>query len=459
MDYILSPDGSAVYRLMPNGTVPASSFKTSLLTNGFTAKTGSSGSLSLTSYSAGFDKGGGAQIKALYNLGAPLAAGQSLQWVQVINTNDPFPGKISPYLDNAKAPSQPFYSYTMENRIYVLPVNQLNFYDYSQRSPDDLSAINPIGWSANLYPVIWDNATNSFTVENGISWGWTEKSAMVGTDSGVFQGPLPTSATVTGVGTNRFTWGSGAPSSMVFVGNDFNAKPNVPFKLGTLTYSNGENTNVAESVDFHVSVNLTNVPEKNFTLDTPLTLINTPNSSDPIASADIVSLGSYGYSFHTEEGQTASVDVYATLSTDLSGSPAGVKIDSLFSPSDTLGSNPNYFLKIVGLQNPTTGGFITTGSEGHQSLDGTWVNTDGPSITDAAGNVWKINHGPSTSTASTIRRPDVWWHSLIKAEKFGKKTPISCGGVRARLLINGHQLTARRRRRNRYPSQPRPITP
>ena len=370
--YSLSPDGSTVYRLVAEGPILASSFNTSLLTNGYTATTGSAGSLSLTSYNAGFyvDPLGGihnAQITALYNFGATLSAGQSLQWVQVVTTNDPAGGASSPYLDNAVNTLQPFYSYTLQNRTSGLPANELNFYDYSGRSPTDLQTVaNPINWSAALYPVIVNSNTKSLIVENGISWGWTEKSATVGTDTGAFINPGPPGSTVTGVGTNSFTWGTGAgipggaPSSMSFSGGSFNATINTPFDLGTVTYYNGSNTNDADSVTLNISVDLTNVPEKDFTLSVPLTLVNTPNTSDPIASADTVSFGNFGYSFHVEEGDAATVDLYATLSSSLAGSPAGTGTDSLYSPNDNLGSNPNYTLDIVGLKNASTGGFVTT---------------------------------------------------------------------------------------------------
>jgi plastocyanin len=249
----------------------------------------------------------------------------------------------------------------VQNADPGLPSNELNFYDYSKRPPSDLQTVaNPITWSADLYPVIVTDGSKDITVENGISWGWTAKSATIGTDSGVFQDPEPAGATVSGVGTSSFSWGDGDPSSLSFSGASFSATPNVPFDLGTITYYNGSNTNDADSVDFDISVNLTNVPEKDFSLDVPLTLINTPNTDDPIASADTVSLGGFGYAFHVEEEQTATVDVYAVLSTGLAGTTAGAGTDSEFSSTDTLGSNPNYSLSIVGLTDPSTGGFVTT---------------------------------------------------------------------------------------------------
>ena len=276
-------------------------------------------------------------------------------------------GTTSPYLDNAHSPSEPYYDYTVQNRTPGLPANQLNFYDYSSRPPADLKTVtNPINWSADLYPVIVNGSSKTVTVEDGISWGWTEKSATVGTDTGTFINPTPASATVTGVGTNDFTWGSEddnpdwAPSSLDFSGASFNATVNQPFDLGTITYFNGTNTNGADDVTLNISVDLTNVPEKDFTLSVPISIINTPNTDDAIASADMVTLGSTGFSFFVEEGDTATADLYATLNTGLSGSVTGVGDDSLYSPDDTLGASPSYSLNIVGLENVSNDGFVTS---------------------------------------------------------------------------------------------------
>src|SRR5688500_7869941 len=56
-DFEVSPDGSAVVRLVPQGTVTAGSLDTALLNSGWTATTGTGGALSVTSYNAGFKSG------------------------------------------------------------------------------------------------------------------------------------------------------------------------------------------------------------------------------------------------------------------------------------------------------------------------------------------------------------------------------------------------------------------
>lgn len=359
----LSADGSAVVRLTPQGAVTAGSLDTSLLNSGWSATTGTGGSLSVTSYTAGFKSGiGGAEIKALYDNGSALGTGNSLQWVQVLNTNDPLGGKTSPYLDNAGKPTQPFYTYTNENRDPTLPANKLNFYDYSKRDPADLSTTNPINWNASLYPVIWDGATG-LTVQDGVSWGWTMKKATVGTDTGVFVNPSPATAVVSGVGTNSFSWGSGMPdqSSLTFIGGNFDTTPNTPFKLGTLIFHNGtiSSGTGADSVGFNIAVNFDNVPEKNLVLNTIFNIVNTLNTADPIASADYVSIGDYGYTFNVLEGATASADIFAKLSTGLTALPSGALPSGaeLFS-SGPFDPSPDYTLTLLGFENPSSGGFV-----------------------------------------------------------------------------------------------------
>jgi len=324
-DYALSPDGTAVVRIVPQSTIAASTFNNGLLTGGYSSTTGTGGSLSVTSYTSGFSGGlGGAQFQALYDRGSALGTGQSLEWTQVITTNEPLGGATSPHLDNAGKPSEPYYTYTAANRNSSLPADKLNFYDFSKRDPATLATTNPITWNANLYPVIRDSTT-AFTVLDGVSWGWTMKKATVGADTGIFMNPGPASVTVNGVGTSTFSWGVAQPdqSSLSFSGGAFDTSPNTPFKLGKLTFHNGTiaSDTGATSVTLDVSMNFTNVPEKNFDLNIPLTIVNTVNTSDPIASADYVTINGYGFTFNVLEGTTAAVDIYAKLTTGLSAIP------------------------------------------------------------------------------------------------------------------------------------------
>lgn len=367
-DFALSPDSSAVVRLVPSETVSANSLNTSLLPAGWTANTGTGGTLTVNSYNAGFKgSSGGAKITALFDNGTAPSPKQYLEWVQVLDTNLSLGGKTSPYLDNAinpkcgNAANQPFYSCTAANLTSGLPASQINFYDFSRRDQSSIAKKNPLTWNAKLYPVI-ANASNVLTVYDGVSWGWTMKKATVGEVTGSFTDPSPSSAVVSGVGTLTFSWGAGDPSSLSFAGTSFDTKPNTVFKLGTLTFHNGTITSgtAADSVTLNTQINFDNISEKNFALSSKFTLTNTLNNDDPIASADQVSLGSLGYTFNVLEGNTASVNMLAKLMTDLSRTLTGVKSGTALSNERGIHPSPNYRLTIVGFSDPTIGGFVTT---------------------------------------------------------------------------------------------------
>jgi hypothetical protein len=113
-----------------------------------------------------------------------------------------------------------------------------------------------------------------------------------GSSAGIFVHPAPPDAVVDGVGTARFSWGDGTPSSLLFQGRGFTAKFKEVFSLGTLIYLNGNTLgDEASQVDLQVTIMLT-TPEgvsQPFTQTLPLT--NTTNiPEDPEASADRVFL-------------------------------------------------------------------------------------------------------------------------------------------------------------------------
>ena len=72
-------------------------------------------------------------------------------------------------------------------------------------------------------------------------------------------------------------------SSLSFTGGKFDTLPNTPFKLGTLRFHNGTIAgNAADTVEFDTQIKFDNIPEKNFTVKTSLSLVNTPNTADTI---------------------------------------------------------------------------------------------------------------------------------------------------------------------------------
>ena len=181
-----------------------------------------------------------------------------------------------------------------------------------------------------------------------------------GTSSGIFVNPVPSggSIVVTGVNTSTFTWGQGdpaPPNSLSFVGSSFSSTTETPFKIGTLTYFNGTTTSgtVPNTVNLSVGLHFTTPPAGTQSSAFTLGLVSSPNTSDPIASADYVYFpsgfsstifsingtsytlmltgfenvqGSAGFlgsnnntQFHVEEGGTASADLYGEVTANLSG--------------------------------------------------------------------------------------------------------------------------------------------
>jgi len=117
-----------------------------------------------------------------------------------------------------------------------------------------------------------------------------------GSSSGVFVNPSgPGGMLVSGVGTSSFAWGNGAPfgsapSSLNFFGNTFSTETDLAFSFGTLSYFNGTISagSQADSVDLDVQLALTTPSGINQSFIYNLGLINTANTGDPNASADIV---------------------------------------------------------------------------------------------------------------------------------------------------------------------------
>jgi len=120
--------------------------------------------------------------------------------------------------------------------------------------------------------------------------------AIAGTSTGVFIDPSGPSGMVTsGEGTPTFSWGNGAPfnsppSSLSFTGNTFNSQTDQVFSFGTLTFFNGTvvSGTQANTVDLNVTLSFTAPSGINQDFSYNLGLINTPNTSNADASADIV---------------------------------------------------------------------------------------------------------------------------------------------------------------------------
>jgi hypothetical protein len=116
------------------------------------------------------------------------------------------------------------------------------------------------------------------------------------------------------------------------------------------------------------ALHFTNIPELDFTFKTEFQLVNTPNiTGDPVASADQVTIGNFGYTFNVFEGDTASVDVMATLSTSLVGTPSKAINGSDFN-AGPLDPSAVFVLESISFANPSAGGFVTNAPETGTSL-------------------------------------------------------------------------------------------
>lgn len=115
---------------------------------------------------------------------------------------------------------------------------------------------------------------------------------IAGNSTGIFDNAVgPSGMVTTGEGTSSFTWGTGSPpSSLSFAGLAFDTNTEVFFDIGDITYFNGAIAagSQADTVDLQVELTFTNPAGLNESFVYLLQLVNTPNTSDPNASADIV---------------------------------------------------------------------------------------------------------------------------------------------------------------------------
>jgi hypothetical protein len=380
-DYAISADGNSVVRTTTSTALSSAAFDASLVTSAYPgwtvtkAAAASGGAIASTVYEAGWaGGGGGAKFEADYLQSQAVAAGKQLHYLQVISTNDPLNGAVSPYIDpQPNDDNLPFYWTTSEVATRSTS-RTVHFSDFSKRDPATLASTNPITWNAQLFQVEYDGA-NAITVRDGVSWGWDMKPATVGNAKGVFSGPAPSCppATCSGLGTDTVNWGIGQPGGLQFVGNDFAPVVGDVFKLGTLYYLNGATQvgSAIDGIDLDIAMSFTNVAEANFSYHSRLTIVNTPNTDDPVASADYVyfSVGGFPYSFNVFEGGLASVDVMAKLTPVLGLTPGGLGSGNADKDPDVV-LDPRvsgFQVSLIGFANPSGEGFVQTVPE-----PGTW---------------------------------------------------------------------------------------
>lgn len=145
---------------------------------GWTFRTGEAlnGTLTIDDYHSRFvgEHRSGGQIEIRYNriAGEP----ENLRWIQMIMTDDPLGGAISPYIDpfpsdDPLGQDLPFYYTQAEIPDHTNGKDyDLHFYDFSKRVhlPD-----TSVSWRADLYLASWDEQFPPVVwIHDGIRWGW-----------------------------------------------------------------------------------------------------------------------------------------------------------------------------------------------------------------------------------------------------------------------------------------------
>ena len=104
----------------------------------------------------------------------------TLRWVQLITTDAPLNGAVSPYIDpfpndDPKGQDLPFYYTESEIEDRINGTNKfgaydLRFYDFSSRNHPPNARVT---WVADLYLVSWDKKRPGVvTIHDGVRWGW-----------------------------------------------------------------------------------------------------------------------------------------------------------------------------------------------------------------------------------------------------------------------------------------------
>jgi hypothetical protein len=110
-----------------------------------------------------------------------IPAGNVIQWIQFVYTNDPIPGQASPALDPTMwngvknwEDGLPFYWTLAQNKSHSNIGNvMLRFTDRPARPFDpDAITLGTITWEAHLYLALWDQAHAICVDPDGVKWGF-----------------------------------------------------------------------------------------------------------------------------------------------------------------------------------------------------------------------------------------------------------------------------------------------
>ncbi|MCC5648114.1 choice-of-anchor K domain-containing protein [Nostoc sp. CHAB 5824] len=157
-----------------------------------------------------------------------------------------------------------------------------------------------------------------FLVLSG-QFAWAQTPTLFqGTASARFINPVPSTAVITGVGTSSIAWGTpiGTPPSSLNFGasSGYRVNEDEVFSLGNLTFFNGTIQLGTEinSIDFEVTAHITNpsgVGSQAYTFR--FSIINSPNTGNPIGDSDSVFLpsGFFSQIFTTPDGSQFTLEL------------------------------------------------------------------------------------------------------------------------------------------------------
>jgi PEP-CTERM motif len=198
---------------------------------------------------------------------------------------------------------------------------------------------------------------------------------LIGTMSnGTFSDPSPTCPPATcNPNSNPFTWGSGG-SSLLAAGSAFNAALGTPFMMGSLTFAN----NLDNAGTFVDSVTLTfntgNVVAtagedaslySNVSVPVILDIVNNPNTADPGASADVISIRSGQPAFRPDPNPQGAAAQFSALEPNQGGVAVLRQIWGVFGSASVVGfRDPDADSAFVATPEPSSiallgGGLVT----------------------------------------------------------------------------------------------------
>ena len=200
-----------------------------------------------------------------------------------------------------------------------------------------------------------------------------------GTMNGVWVNPDPSALPVvtTGVGTSTFTWGSSTgatpPNSVVFDNSpgNFATVTESPFKVGKITYFNGTTAigSTPDSVDLALTLDFAEPALGSIVSDYTFKIVTTTNTADADASADYLYLpsafstttfvigdttynvkltgfqdivgdgflASDDLALHVREGGTATADLFAVVTSEVSAVPEPQSLALMFAGLGMMG--------------------------------------------------------------------------------------------------------------------------